>query len=535
MRLNAGRLKRIIELYYDRLGEHREALNRLNVYPVPDGDTGTNMRLTVGSVIDAIGDAESMAEVSQAIAHGSLMGARGNSGVILSQILRGLSDTFRSRSDVGSADLVEALDLASEAAYQAVLRPVEGTILTVLRAAAEAAADADPAAEEDLSTLLERVYERAELALEQTPELLPVLKQAGVVDAGGAGLLLLIGAFLEEVTGTDVVFPDRLFVDAVAAGADKQREESDLRYEVMFFLEAESVDGFRDGWGELGDSIVVVGGDGMWNCHIHTNHIGAAIEAGIDVGRVRDIRVTDLLDQVGESAFHTPGFEPISEYFNAPVAVVPVAAGDGIAELFRTNGASGIVQGGQTMNPSTADLLEVVEALPAGTVILLPNNKNIIPVADQVDAHSTKRVHVVPTRSVPQGLAAMVSFMPNAPDIDALVARMRAAADSVITGEVTRAVRNAVVDFGEIRKDDWFGLADGEITSASESLAQALVGLLEHLVDPERELVTLITGEGALEEATEAAVRWIAEQRPDVEIEVVVGGQPLYPYYLSVE
>lgn len=273
----------------------------------------------------------------------------------------------------------------------------------------------------------------------------------------------------------------------------------------------------------------------MWNCHIHTNHIGAAIEAGIDVGRVRDIRVTDLLDQVGESAFHTPGFEPISEYFNAPVAVVPVAAGDGIAELFRTNGASGIVRGGQTMNPSTADLLEVVEALPAGTVILLPNNKNIIPVADQVDAHSTKRVHVVPTRSVPQGLAAMVSFMPNAPDIDALVARMRAAADSVITGEVTRAVRNAVVDFGEIRKDDWFGLADGEITSASESLAQALVGLLEHLVDPERELVTLITGEGALEEATEAAVRWIAEQRPDVEIEVVVGGQPLYPYYLSVE
>lgn len=214
MRLSAGRLKRIIERYHDRLGEHREALNRLNVYPVPDGDTGTNMALTVGAVIEAIGDAESMDEVSAAIAHGSLMGARGNSGVILSQILRGFSDTFRPLADVGTNDLVSALDTASEAAYQAVLRPVEGTILTVLRVAAEAAAEAGTAVGEDLGALLERVYGRAETALEETPELLPVLKQAGVVDAGGAGLLLLLGAFLEEVSGIDVIFPDRLFVEA---------------------------------------------------------------------------------------------------------------------------------------------------------------------------------------------------------------------------------------------------------------------------------------------------------------------------------
>jgi hypothetical protein len=534
MRLSAGHLKRIIELYYERLGEHREALNRLNVYPVPDGDTGTNMRLTVGAVIEAIDDAESMAEVSQAIAHGSLMGARGNSGVILSQILRGLADTFHSRSDLGAEDFVEALDLASEAAYEAVLSPVEGTILTVLRVAAETAAEAGAAVEEDLGALLERVYERAEHALEETPELLPVLKQAGVVDAGGAGLLLLIGAFLQEVSGSDVVFPDRLFVDAVM-GEESDREVGGPRYEVMFFLEVDAVGDFRETWGEIGDSIVVVGGDGMWNCHIHTDHIGPAIEAGIEVGRVRDIRVTDLVDQAGERAFHTARFEPIPEFYDAPIAVVPVAAGDGIVELFRSAGASAVVRGGQTMNPSTANLLEVVELLPASTVILLPNNKNIIPVADQVDAHSTKRVHVVPTRSVPQGLAAMLAFMPQADDIEALTAVMGEASDSVISGEVTQAVRDAVVDFGPINKDDWFGLADGEITSASESLEEALVALLEHLVDPERELVTLITGEAADEAVTKAARRWIGEQRPGVKIEVVVGGQPLYPYYLSVE
>ncbi|MDH5373173.1 MAG: DAK2 domain-containing protein, partial [Acidimicrobiia bacterium] len=347
MRLSAGRLKRIIERYYERLGEHREALNRLNVYPVPDGDTGTNMTLTIRSVIEAIGDAESMADISQAISHGSLMGARGNSGVILSQILRGLADTFRKRSDLGTAELVEALDTASEAAYQAVLRPVEGTILTVLRVAAEAAAEAGAAVGEDLNEMLEQVYARAELALEETPDLLPVLKQAGVVDAGGAGLLLLIGAFLEEVSGNDVVFPDRLFIDAVTVGGESDREVGGPRYEVMFFLEADNVDDFKSSWGGSGDSIVVVGGDGIWNCHIHTDQIGPAIEAGIDTGRVRDIRITDLVDQAGEQTFHGEGFEPIPEFFDAPVAVVPVVAGDGIIELFRSAGASGIVRGGQ--------------------------------------------------------------------------------------------------------------------------------------------------------------------------------------------
>jgi hypothetical protein len=533
MRLSAGRLKRIIERYYERLGEHRDALDRLNVYPVPDGDTGTNMKLTVGAVIEAFGDAETMAEISQAIAHGSLMGARGNSGVILSQILRGLSDTFRSLTEVGTADLVEALDLASAAAYQAVLRPVEGTILTVLRVAAEAAAEAGTTVGEDLGTLLTRVYECAEHALEETPQLLPVLKQAGVVDAGGAGFLLLIGAFLEEVTGKEVVFPDRLFVEALTTG-EADQTASGPRYEVMFFVECNSADDLRNRWGEIGDSIVVVGGDGMFNCHIHTDHIGPAIQAGIDAGRVRDIRVTDLVDQAGEHAV-AARFEPIAEFFNAPIGVVPVVAGNGIVELFRSAGASGIVRGGQTMNPSTSDLLEVVESLPAAAVILLPNNKNIIPVADQVDAHSTKRVYVVPTRSVPQGLAAMMAFVPHAAEVELLIDKMREAAESIITGEVTRAVRDAVVDFGPIRRGDWFGLADGEITSASVSLEASLLALLEHLVDPERELVTLITGEGATEEVTEAAARWTAEQRSETEFQVVAGDQPLYPYYLSVE
>ena len=284
-------LKNVMQRFYDRLHEHREALNRLNVYPVPDGDTGTNMALTVASVVDEVAGAETMEELSTAISHGSLMGARGNSGVILSQILRGLADTFRSAETVGTVQIVDAFDRASTAAYEAVMRPVEGTILTVLRESAEAAGQADTPEGEDLSGLLRRTYDRAEVSLQNTPELLPVLKEAGVVDAGGAGLLLLMAAFLEEVTGEETVLPAEIFkavAGVIADGTGAEHDISGLRYEVMYFLEAkqEAVEVFKREWMEIGDSIVVVGGDGAFNCHIHTDDIGEAIEAGIRAGPV---------------------------------------------------------------------------------------------------------------------------------------------------------------------------------------------------------------------------------------------------------
>lgn len=534
-------LKNIMQRFYDRLHENREALNRLNVYPVPDGDTGTNMALTVASVVDEVSGSETMEELSTAIAHGSLMGARGNSGVILSQILRGLADTFRSADTVGTEQIVDAFDQASTAAYEAVMRPVEGTILTVLREAAEAAGDADTPEGEDLAGLLRRTYDRAELSLQNTPELLPVLKEAGVVDAGGAGFLLLMAAFLEEVTGEETVLPAEIFkavAGVIAEEVGGEHDISGLRYEVMYFLEAESdaVDVFKREWMEIGDSIVVVGGDGTYNCHIHTDDIGEAIEAGIRAGRPFRLQITDLLDQAETEAkhHHPSAFEPLPAFMAAEVGVVAVAVGSGIVEMFRQLGVQGVVVGGQTMNPSTEELLAAVEAVPASDVVVLPNNKNIIPVAKQLDSLTDKTVVCVPTRSVPEGLAAMVSYLPSGQAIGVVAFGMESAMDDVASGEITRAVRESNTPAGQVREGDWMGLIGGEVAVIDAELDEALTGLLAQLAVGEREIVTIITGAEADRAVTEAAEAWLEEEY-DLEVEVVPGSQPLYPYLVSVE
>jgi hypothetical protein len=542
MALNAEHLKRVISRYHEHLVRHREALNRLNVYPVPDGDTGTNMSLTVQSVLEEVRRAHGMDQVAGAIAHGSLMGARGNSGVILSQILRGLSDTFRDYEEVDTSALVLALDRASDAAYEAVLRPVEGTILTVLRAAADAASESGTDVGDDLGSLLAGVYHRAEKELENTPELLPVLKQAGVVDAGAAGFLLLIVAFLEEVTGLDVIVPERIFSVAVHAAGDGDASPSptaDLRYEVMFLLDAaeEGIDDFREKWLELGDSIVIVGGEGTYNCHIHTDLPGPAIEAGITAGRPHRLQITDLLDQAGAEAFHVdePGGRSREEFRDTSVAVIPVVAGRGLVEMFRGLGAQQVVTGGQTMNPSTNDLLSAVEQVNANTVILLPNNKNIVPVANQIDALTDKTVLVVPTVTVPQGLAAMVAYFPSNGDGSSLRVSMEAAAGEVRSGEATRAIRSSVTSIGEVAEGDWLGLADGDLCNVAEDEVGAVIGLLNYLLGNETELVTIITGQNSAPGAVAAVQEWLAANRPDVEVETMHGDQPLYPYLISVE
>jgi DAK2 domain fusion protein YloV len=538
-------LKAVLSRYLDRLNQYREALNRLNVYPVPDGDTGTNMTLTVESVVAEVEAAESMEEVATALAHGALMGAQGNSGIILSQILRGLADAFRNAVDLGTAHLVDALDRASEAAYKAVGRPVEGTILTVLREAAEAAREAETPEGEDLADLLNRVYRRAELSLRNTPELLPVLKEAGVVDAGGAGFLLLLVAFLEEVTGADVPLPEAIFAAAAAHLAHPVESPvaadhsiADLRYEVMYLLHAEAEEtgeALQAAWEPLGDSIVVVGGDGVWNCHIHTDDAGPAIEAGIALGRPARIKITDLLDQAAEEGLHRAArYSPLPEFADADVGVVTVAVGDGLVGLFRDAGAQGVVVGGQTMNPSVRDVLEVVENVAASTVIVLPNNKNIIPVAEQLDALTTKRVLVVPTRSVPEGLAAMLAYMPG-PDGETLLAAMKAAAGDVVGGEVTRAVRDARTPAGEITEGDWLGVVSGEVRVIEADCLSAATQVLARIVDDDAEIVTLITGAEAEGHVTDRIVASVEEAHAGVSVEVVPGGQPLYPYLLGVE
>lgn len=536
--LHTADLQRVLDRYLDLLRTYRDDLNRLNVYPVPDGDTGTNMALTVESVVEAASDADQMPTLAAAIAHGSLMGAQGNSGIILSQVLRGFADVMGDLVAVGSRDLAAALRRAARAAYDAVGTPVEGTMLTVLRHAADEAEAAVEAAD-DLAAVVSRGYARAVESLAETPQLLPVLAEAGVVDAGGAGFLLLLTAFVEAVTGESPPVPTEFF--ATPRGIDRAAggEVLDLdgpRYEVMFLLDAGDDGGpaLREVWAGIGESIVVVGDAGGWNCHIHTDDIGGAVEAGIAIGTPHRIIVTDLFEQSAEAGFHDEPFEPLPAFAAAAIGVVPVAAGAGVLGLFRDAGAQGVVAGGQTMNPAVGTLLDVVDGVAADTVIVLPNNKNIVPAAEQLDALSRKRVHVIPTVTVPQGLAAMLAYQPGS-DPERVINAMRAAADGCRSGELTVAVRDATTPEGAIAEGDWLGLVDGRVEIISGGAIEAMTSLLEAIVDEDTEVVTLVTGADADAAVVTAAEAWLGRHRAEVEFDVHEGGQPLYPYLLGAE
>jgi DAK2 domain fusion protein YloV len=553
-RFTSDALRSTVITFRDTMKVHAPGINRLNVYPVPDGDTGTNMARTLDAVVAELDLADPELEPTcNAISHGSLMGARGNSGVILSQILRGLVGILKDAGDLTATKVAEGLKAASAAAYQAVLKPIEGTILTVVRESADAAtaAAADGAS---LAGMLRTARAAGKTALDNTPELLPVLKDAGVVDAGGAGFLLLLDSALFVVDGEPLPEPDegegpsaaQLELVSRRHAADGGIDVSEQRYEVMYFVDLldEHIQEFKESWGEIGDSIVVVGGDGLWNCHVHTNDIGAAIESALKLdGRPRQIRVTDLFEEmaeehaVREAAIRT-GHTHSGAGFGLPAvtcAVVAVASGDGLVELFGQLGVQGVVTGGQTLNPSTAELLAAVEAVNADHVVVLPNNKNIIPVAEQLDALTAKTVRVVPTTSMPAALAALVVYDPEA-DAEVNLEEMTEGAESVATGEITQAVRDTKSDVGTITAGDWIGVVRGDgIVAVSGSLDGAACALLEHLITPGREIVTVITGSGANNGHTDALLAWIHEHRPDVQVEVHRGGQPLYPYLFGVE
>ena len=554
--LAAGDVRRLVMVFRDAVKAHSPAINRLNVYPVPDGDTGTNMARTLDAVVAEMDSAApELAPTCAAISHGSLMGARGNSGVILSQVLRGFASTIQAVPDgrVTVGHVSDGLTRAASAAYEAVLKPIEGTILTVVRESAEAASSAASSGA-DLVAVLRAARDEGRRSLARTPDLLPVLKDAGVVDAGGAGFLLLLDAALHVVSGEEMPEPDdsagpspeQLEAVAVRHHSDGSVDVSELRYEVMFLLDLEDARApdFKTAWGSIGDSIVVVGGDGLWNCHIHTNDIGAAIEAPLLLGgRPKQIRVTDLFEEVSEehakreAELGVPVTSRTSTTSLPPVtcAVVAVASGDGLAELFGQLGVHGVVSGGQTLNPSTAELLAAVEHMNSRQVVILPNNKNIIPVARQIDELTTKDVRVVPTQSMPEALAALVSYDPEA-SAETNARNMASAAEAVATGEVTRAVRDTNSDAGPVTEGDWIGLAKGDgIVSVSGSLEGAATALLDALVDSSRELLTIIAGTDATTDRTDLITAWMAEHRPDVAVEVHAGGQPLYPYLFGVE
>ncbi len=537
--LSAKGLRAVITTYGELLHSYREVINRLNVYPVPDGDTGTNMALTIESVVVALRELDENAplgEVAQAIAQGSLMGARGNSGVILSQLLRGLVATFPVRGEVSAPELADALHHADELARQAVVRPVEGTIVSIARAGAEGAL----AHKDSLVDLARGARDAAKEALAKTPDQLAVLKQAGVVDSGGTGLLLFFEALAHEFGGDELPVAPR--ADSIDVHAHEDPSEpglAELRYEVMYLLDADDTKmaAFREVWAGLGDSIVIVGGDGLYNCHIHTDDVGAAIEASLDVGRPREIRVTDLAEQVIEErwvreASQATLAEPATE---APTtAVVAVVVGEGIGRIFRSLGARRLVVGGQSMNPSTAELADAVHATGSSQVILLPNNKNITPVAEKVGDLVDEHVAVVATNSVVEGFAALLAYDPDA-SLEANALAMGTSACNVVAGEVTRAVRDTATDAGDVREGDWIGLGAGGVLAIADSIAAASNQLLASLIRPEHELLTLIEGDGATPANTRRITEYLAEAFPHVVVEVHHGGQPLYPYYFGLE
>ncbi|MCY4257718.1 MAG: DAK2 domain-containing protein [bacterium] len=577
--LGAPEMRATMKSFCDALVTHRDMLNQLNVYPVPDGDTGTNMALTLQSVVAALDDAgDDMSAVCGAISHGSLMGARGNSGVILSQILRALAGYVASAGAADAEVLANALRKASVAADEAVSVPVEGTILTVVRDVSYAATEFVKGGV-SLVGLLECCLAAGRVSLQRTPELLPQLARANVVDAGGAGFLLLLDALatttdgrpLPEppVTDTTVGVGAALATSGVTEGADTALhgqladtqgdaglDAGPTRYEVMFFLEApsERIGEFRSAWEELGDSIVIVGDDGLWNCHIHSNQIGASIETGIEVGRPFDIRITDLYEQVDHIETLTDpsaalsATDPVSpssaaegitisstaQAAGAITEVVAVSVGSGVARMFESLGVRAIIAGGQTMNPSTADFLQAIEELGAQQVVLLPNNSNIIAVAEQVDACTEAVVRVIPTRGIAEGLAALVAYNPTLDAAQNYQAMFDAAAE-VVAGEVTQAVRDTDSEIGPVAKGQWLGLDRNGLRVVANSAVGSATGLLAELLSHEHELVTVIYGADATQAQVAEIQSWLATYHPDIELEAHEGNQPLYNFYLGVE
>lgn len=597
--LDSEALAEVMRRYQSALNQHRVTIDRLNVYPVPDGDTGTNMALTLAAVTEELLlSGAGRGDICRAISHGALMGARGNSGVIVSQLLRGLAATLAPGDEDPDSDppidaelLAEGLVAASTAADSAVMRPVEGTILSVARASAQAAQSALEALAPDergtgataLAAVLESARQAGQAALEATPQQLPVLADAGVVDAGAAGYLLLLDALLSVVDGRPL--PDEVDLPAEVAaviahgnagtnltsdpvdpvaeqraelhshldsgdgGGHDVHDPSGTRYEVMYLLAApdENIDQFKAAWDALGDSIVMVGGDGLWNCHIHTDDIGPVIEAGIDVGRPHRIQITDLHEQVaglgahgahaGQHGAHAMPAEPSTAPADRPqveCAVVAVSPATGLDELFTALGAQEIVTGGQTMNPSTAELLAAVTAAPSQHVVVLPNNSNIVPVARQVDAQTDKQVEVVATTSVPAGLAALIGYDPAA-DATHNAASMGETAAAVAAGEVTQAVRDTTASVGHVAAGQWIGLDESGIVATGETAGAAAVGLLARMLQPAHEILTLIEGAGIRAAETAEVMAWLAEHWPDVEVERHVGGQDHYPYLFGIE
>ena len=507
------------------LERNRQRIDDLNVYPVPDGDTGTNMTLTARAVVDELDatDTDERVALLKEITRAALMGARGNSGVILSQIVRGAAEAL-----ARDASVAIAFRSASDAAYRAVRQPVEGTMLTVIRELADEAEQRRFATDAELLTA---VVHRGEAAVERTQEQLAVLREAGVVDAGGAGLLELVRGLASAVSGEPLPevapeLPEELGVEAI------HQELSRYRYCTTFMIEGDELDAdaIEDELEQLGDSLLVVGDREALKVHVHTDEPGRALAIGTANGVIDRVEIANMHEQTVQREERL--LEAVPDTPAARSGIVAVVAGSGNRALFESLGAAEIVEGGQTMNPSTAELVDAVAAADAEEIILLPNNSNVILSAEQAAELAEKPVTVVPTDSIPAGLAAMVSFLPERSASDN-AAEMSEVLDGVVTGEVTLASRDADLNGVSVREGRWLGLAGGEPVAVGDAFDEVAEQVAEQLLAEPRMLMTLLTGDDAPE--LDGLVERIRERHPELELEVQAGGQPHYPLLLSAE
>ena len=547
LQCNGQQLRKLAQASMIWLDKHHRAVNELNVFPVPDGDTGTNMLLTMRSAYGRIQDSDEthVGKMANALAQGALMGARGNSGVILSQIWRGLARGLKDKEVFTADDLAAAFLAASDTAYSGVMRPVEGTILTVIREGAEEARDA-AAKSKDLRFLLERVLERCEQALERTPELLPVLKQAGVVDSGGQGLVYILAGMLRYTNGqmaeTAREMAQAQYAAQMPAQALAMPEGGVLEnpYDVQFILMGNDLDveTVRNRIDAMGDSTVVVGDETTIKVHIHVKDPGQPISYGISLGKITDVVVENMQMQM-EDIVQAPANSAAPEIVPATVqpgqvGVVAVAAGDGLANIFRSLGAAQIVNGGQTNNPSTEEIFQAIQDVPTDKVIILPNNKNIILAAEAARDLSPKHVAVVPTKTAPQGFSAMMALNPDG-DLMETAVTMEEALGYVATGEITRATRSVELDGVAVQEGEIIGLVNGRLCASGAELTATITKMLAEMEMDERELVSLYYGQDVTAAEATAVGKQIESLYPDVEVEILPGGQPHYFYILGAE
>ncbi|MFL2081299.1 DAK2 domain-containing protein [Latilactobacillus sakei] len=551
--ITATEFQAMMRVAAHRLTKNAEFVNSLNVFPVPDGDTGTNMSLTFQSGAKAVNEnnAQAVGELSKSLAKGLLMGARGNSGVISSQIFRGFSKSMEEKTSLTAQDLADAFTSGVQTAYKAVMKPVEGTILTVAREGAKAGAKV-AAQTDDIGAVVEAVVEGSKKALLKTPELLPVLKEVGVVDSGGQGLVFIYEGFLEGLTGQapakDHYTPDEAEMDEMVNANHHQTaqmgtEEIENGYctEIMVALgDGTTVDRefdydeFRNHLNGIGDSLLVVADDEVVKVHVHTEHPGTVMAYGQHFGSLMKIKVDnmrlqhDTIVENDQQATAPVQAEPVD------TGIIAISAGAGVAELFRSLGATYILSGGQTMNPSTQDILDAIQAANAKKVILLPNNKNIFLAAEQAAEVAEIPVEIVQSRTIAQGMTALLSFDPSA-ELQANQAAMTEALDTVISGQVTQAIRDTTLDGLEIKKDDYMGIIDGKIKVSTADRQTAAIEMVQTMLDEDSEIVTIIVGEDGDMTEAEAISDAIMAQDDELEVEIHEGDQPVYPYLISVE